>query len=302
MNKTFIKPNFFIVGAAKSATTSIYHYLSQHPDVFFPTLKEPKYFSAKYIKFPQTGPGDFEFTDKPTVKNLEDYLNLYQKASSQKIIGDASVDNLYYYQTAEDIKKFSPDAKILIILRNPVDRAFSHYSHFRRDGRESEDFGRALELEDRRIQMGFEFSWHYLRTGLYYQQVKKYLDVFDTNVKVLTFDDFNSNPDKFIKEICTFLALDYAQIKDINLIKHNKSGKSKISIISTLTNGSYPIKEFLKKILTFKQRSALKAFVNQINTETLPFDKIINKQLKEYFTDDIVKLEELLKIDLSSWK
>lgn len=296
------KPNFFIVGAAKSATTSIYHYLSHHSDVFFPTIKEPKYFSSKYISFPQTGPGDFEFTDNPTIKELDDYLALYKKAVGYKIIGDASVDNLYYYQTAEDIKRFSPEAQILIILRNPVDRAFSHYAHFIRDKRETETFKRALELEEFRMKSGYEFSWHYRKTGLYYEQVKNYLQVFEKNVKVVLFEDINSRPKEILEEICIFLGINYSEINSISFTKHNTSGNAKNKLLAYLVNSPNFLKKHLKKILPFRQRSILKAHFNQINNSSIHLENAVREELKLYFKEDIGKLQKLINLNLSHWQ
>lgn len=296
------KPNFFIVGAAKSATTSIYHYLSQHSDVFFPTIKEPKYFSSKYINFPQTGPGDYEFTDKPTIKELKDYLALYKKGVGYKIIGDASVDNLYYYQTAEDIKKFSPDARILIILRNPVDRAFSHYTHFIRDKRETETFKRALELEELRIKSGYEFSWHYRKAGLYYEQVKNYLNVFENNVKVVLFEDINNRPNEILEEICIFLDINYSEINNIRFTKHNTSGNAKNQLFAYLVNSPNFLKKHLKKLLPFRQRSTLKAYFNQINNSSIHLDNPVREELKIYFKEDVNKLQKLINLNLSHWQ
>jgi hypothetical protein len=118
------KPNLFIAGAAKSGTTSLCKYLSQHPEIFLCYPKEPRYFSSKYKNFPHNGPGDY-VADNFTIKEESKYIDLFKSIKHEKIIGEASLDYLYFSNSAYDIKKYSPNAKVIIILRNPIDRAFS---------------------------------------------------------------------------------------------------------------------------------------------------------------------------------
>ena len=116
------KPNFFIVGAPKAGTTSLYAYLSMHPEVFMPsTIKEPDYFSHKAILAQNL------YYNTTHVTNLEEYLDLFSLANGEKAIGEASVSYLYYQEAARNLYDFNPEARIIIILREPVERAFSHY-------------------------------------------------------------------------------------------------------------------------------------------------------------------------------
>lgn len=143
-------PNFFIVGAAKSGTTSLYHYLKQHPEIYMSPVKEPKYFLASINKFPHNGPGDIE-VDKKIIRTWDEYLKLFSNASVEKCIGEASCGYLYYCElVAPSIKRISPEAKIIIVLRNPVERAFSAYCYLFREGRETLSFEEALKIEEER--------------------------------------------------------------------------------------------------------------------------------------------------------
>jgi len=135
-------PNFFIVGAAKAGTTSLYNYLKQHPDIYMSPIKEPNYF-AKDIDinlfrkdYKKTALIDTQkYFSKPKLEELhlafitelEDYIKLFQKVSNEKVIGETSVSYLYSKVAAKEIKKLVPDAKIVIILRDPIERAYSHY-------------------------------------------------------------------------------------------------------------------------------------------------------------------------------
>ena len=127
-------PNFLVVGAGKSGTTSLYHYLKAHPGVFMSRIKEPGFIFAQFNKMPQSGVGDERQT---TVGSFSAYCRLFEDAEGKKAVGEASNDNLYHYERAIPyIKRFFGDIKIIIILRNPVDRAFSAYTYLLRDNRE----------------------------------------------------------------------------------------------------------------------------------------------------------------------
>lgn len=142
-----VLPNFLIVGASKSGTSSIYHYLKQHPDIFFSNKqKEGRYFSKMEGDFQD--PGDSKI-DATITKNLEQYQLLFDAYKNEKAIGDISPEYLYFYEKAiPQIKKDLGDiAKIIIILRSPVERAFSGFTHLKRDNRESLTFEEGLSLE-----------------------------------------------------------------------------------------------------------------------------------------------------------
>ena len=298
------KVNLFIVGAAKSATTSIYYYLSNHPEVFFPKLKEPRFFSSKYYSFPHKGNKDIEFTDRFIIRTLQDYENLYIGHKGEKIIGDASVDYLYIYQTAKDIHEYNPQSKIIIILRDPVQRAFSQYSHFVRDNRELETFEKALKLEEERIAMGYEFGWHYRKVGLYFEQVNEFIKTFEREkILILFFDDIEKDTRQTLEKICQFLDLDFSLIQNVKLMKHNTSGKSKSKLLNKLLFKHFGLKNFIKKIFPYGKLVYLKTLLNSLNTDkSFSNQELAISQLKKYFHEDIIKLEKLLNKDLSGWR
>ena len=138
-------PNFLIIGASKCVTTALYYYLKQHKDISFPTLKEPKYFSSIFQKFPHKGIGD-ESVDLYAIKSLKEYKKLFKKISNIRV-GEASPDTMYFYKdTIPKIKETLGDIPIIIMLREPVERAFSAYMYLRRDSREKLSFREALEI------------------------------------------------------------------------------------------------------------------------------------------------------------
>ena len=307
------RPNLFIVGIAKSATTSLYHHLKQHPDIYFPdkdlypdtlySLKEPRYFSHTYHTYPHTGPGDEKIIDRRTIKDLDTYLYYYTKSDGEKYLGDASADNLYYYETADDIFAFNPDAKIIISLRNPIDRAYSAYAHMRKGFRENLTFEKALMEEENRLEKNYEFLWAYKKCGLYYEGVKHYIDVFGReNVHIVLFDDMKSDIKRVLGNICSFLQIEAYPFPDTDRI-HNKSNAPKIGIKTTVYKTLFVDRglsnRIVKKLFSKETRRRIQLRYEQGKQETIK--KSTEEYLLDYYREDIEKLQELLGIDLSRW-
>lgn len=197
-----IWPNFFLVGAAKAGTTSIYAYLSQHPRVFFPTIKEPHFFT-------QVRPApELRFLIEAISKRTA-YLRLYAGAAGHEVIGDASPSYLWHPEVPQRIRAKVPRAKIAIILRDPVERAYSHYLMDFREGAQSRPFYEALLEDMKRADKGWGVSYLYYELGLYAAQLRRYLDAFKPEqVKVLMFEDFRRDPRVVLRELTGFLGID----------------------------------------------------------------------------------------------
>lgn len=294
------KPTFLIVGAAKSGTTSVYHYLKQHPQIFLPTPKEPKYVSSRFIQYPFRGPGD-DFIETTIAKTSEQYYRLFEGVKPEIAeIGDASADNLYYHEKAIPlIREEFGDPKILIFLRNPVQRAFSAYSHLIRESREKFTFMEALEMEEERIKQNYEFLWHYKKVGLYAPQVEAYLQNF-TSVKIFLFEDIINNKNKVIKEIFHFLGV-RADIEIEDEQVYNVSGRPKSRLLFQLLKYPNPIKNSLKLIMPAKMRQQFRRKVDNANLSKMKIDETSQKYLKEYYREDIRHLEKIINRELSAW-
>ncbi|MDP6150009.1 MAG: sulfotransferase, partial [Gammaproteobacteria bacterium] len=168
-------PTFLVIGAPKCGTTSLYHYLDQHPDVYLSPVKEPQYFAFAGQQLDFRGPG---VTINNAVTELADYRKLFSGASVEKAIGEASALYLSVPGTAERIRAQIPDVRLIAILRRPADRAFSSYMHLIRDDREPmRDFAAALAAEEQRIADNWGFLWRYKQLGRYYEQLKHYYDI-----------------------------------------------------------------------------------------------------------------------------
>jgi len=290
-------PDFLIVGAAKSGTSSVYHYLNDFSDIFMSEPKETRFITSQFLNLSFKGKGDKEVT-KRFVKTYKDFIKLFEKAPDNSVIGEGSPDNLYYYEEAiPKIKEILGDPKIIILLRNPVERAFSAYMHLILRQRESLSFKEAIELEKERIDKNYAFIWHYLKAGRYYNQVKAYKEGFP-NVKVVLFDDLKKEPVKIIKELRSFLNLEEIDFNFSNE-KFNQSGKPKYPYLrSFLIKRSY-LKKYVSFFLPTSIFTEMKNKVLEIEkTSLLEEDR---KYLEEYFKTEIINLQELTGRDLSHW-
>jgi hypothetical protein len=197
-----IWPNFFLVGAAKAGTTSIYAYLSQHPAVFFPAIKEPHFFT-------QVRPAPEQQFLIDAVSSRSRYLRLYVRAAGHGVIGDASPSYLWHPEVPRRIRAAVPQAKIVIVLRDPVERAYSHYLMDYREGAQNKSFFEALVEDMRRSRKGWGVSYLYYELGLYAEQIERYFETFKLErVKVLMFDHFRRDPGATLREVAGFLGID----------------------------------------------------------------------------------------------
>ena len=225
VESTSKEPNFFIVGAPRAGTTSLWQYLRQHPDVFMPPnelTKEPGHFC------------EFIPPWAPYFVHLEEYLKIFAPANGQRAIGEASTGYLWSRQAAGRIRGRYPRARIIVMLRNPAGRAFSHYRLLCELGFErSKTFERALSVEDERFaryEQGGPLSldpfWYcasfYYRLGLYADQIPRYLALFPRDrIHFVLFEDLNRRPVETTREVFQFLGVDPSFEPDIKV--HNKS-------------------------------------------------------------------------------
>ena len=196
-------PNLLIVGAAKSGTTSLHNYLNQHPSVFMCSPKEPHFLINKDIGEQRIPNG---------VLSVEDYKFLFKGSSTKKYRGESSVMYLSFPEFAiKNINKYlSKDVKIIIMLRNPVDRAYSGYQHVRRyNFMESLSFEKALDQSENRYHNTSNMTpaSRYLELGMYFEQVKRFIEEFD-NVHVIIYDDYKNDFSSEIDNVFKFLDVD----------------------------------------------------------------------------------------------
>ena len=289
--ETVKKPNYILLGAAKSATTTIYDVLRQNSNVFAPQFKEPHFFNIN---------DNYE-------KGFSWYLNTYYKNSiDSKVVIDFTPTYLYSKKSAERIfNNLGKDVKFIVILRDPVDRAFSHYLHSKRDGHEKEDFESAIKLEQKRLSEYMldndfvsELRFSYISQGLYYKMIKSYLKFYDLNdFLIINFDkEISNNMEVALERISKFLDIEIKN--ELSKIHSNKSGVSKSHIINKLILRENIFRRFFKKIMPYNFRQIIKNKIRNLNKQDTIYTPL-NSDVKRgifsvYFEEDVAQLEKLL--------
>jgi Sulfotransferase domain len=291
--KSNIFPNTFIVGAAKAGTTSLYSYLSHHRDVYMSPIKEPHYFSKispeksqRYILNP--------------INNRDEYVQLFENVRHQKIVGEASSSYLSEPDVPFRIKSAVPNARIIILLRDPIERAYSHYLMDVRNGLQTRDFYTAINHDYHRRSKGWGVSHMYVELGLYTQQIYRYYNVFNKNqIKILLFDCLVSKPFELLTELSLFLDINPDEFLDIDYSKkHNSFYELKLKGMN-FTNNLLKLNKIGRKYLPAYLRKFLKsAFYS--NEKKPPIDKRAKKFLEEIYRFEFEELEFISgsKLDL----
>ena len=297
-------PDFLIVGAARSGTTFLYNYLRQHPQVFVPTVKEPE-----FLAFGE-GLTCFSYPKREIHWKLAAYTSLFERAKEDQVIGEVSPIYLYLHQkTIRNIKKYFEhwrNIKIVIMLRNPVERTWSHYLFHKLRFEETLDPKSAFDLSIRRQRM--RDNWHpwydYIGYSLYYQQVKNYLDNFPY-VKVCLFEDLRDHADGLMKDIFTFLEVDDSFTSSIALNK-NPSGSPKFKLFYKYLmrlNHSNSLFCFMKSFLPWEIRRRALDTINlqDFDTKVPQISKDTASYLRRLYREDVLTLQNLVGRDLSTW-
>lgn len=292
-------PNFLIIGAAKAGTSSLYYYLKQHPQVFMSAIKEPKFFALEGEPLDYKGPD--QGINKNSVNNIDDYQKLFEGATNELAIGEASPMYLTSHKAPENIKRYIPNVKLIAILRNPVDRAFSSYTHLIREDLETLPFEAAIEAEPKRIADKWSHLFYYTQNGYYASQIKSYLDMYDhENIKVYLYEDLVKDTPKLVDELYEFLQIDRGFSPDLS--KRNVSGVPKSRLVHNMFRKDNILKDSLKLFLPKEMRRQVAEKVLRKNLGAKPkLEAPMRRQLISLYRDDITHLQDILHRDLSDW-
>jgi len=312
-------PNFFVLGAAKCGTTALYHYLKQHPQIFMCPIKEPGFFALTQIESEFQQVLDHapkaciqESTERyqwfmKKVRDLAAYSALYDGVANETAIGEASPFYLYWPGTAKCIRQYVPDAKLIAILRDPVERAYSAFAHYTRLGIEPfADFRRALRAEDITKRNPCWGHRHYLRQGFYAEQLKPYYATFDrSRIKVYLYDDLKADAAGLMQDIYRFLEVDDTFVPQV-AVKHNVGKFPERKALHSLLSKSNPVRKILKPFLPAKMRAKMREFARHLRNRNMRGAKPglspeIRRELLTVFRDDILQLQDLIQRDLSGW-
>ncbi len=301
-------PDFLVVGAARSGTSTLCSLLESHPRVFLSAKKEPMFFAVyghnrHYLDIRTRRPVNF------VVDQLDDYIRLFRAARRDQLLGEGSTWYLYFFQeTIKNIRLIygqkASAVKIFVVLRNPMDRAWSHYLFHKRNGEESMPFERAIQKDviQERQEKHFLPGYDYLGFGRYSSPVKAYQEAFP-HVKVLLFEDLVKHNRAVMDEAFDFLGLP-AFGRPSSQVKLNVAGKPKNPLFASLGKLVYQpnaFKAFFKIFLPFRTRARWKYRLSRVLFTAEPMPRPIREKLKEVYREDICALSCLIGRDLNSW-
>lgn len=311
-------PDFFLVGAAKSGTTALYHLLGRHPGIFLSPIKEPNHFCTdirpeqfsrayalhekrkrldldRYLAGPMEERHFDYFVTKP-----QQYAALFRDAGDAQAVGEMSNSYLFSKVAAKNIRKAIPHARILMLLRNPVDRLFSHYLANLRDGKTRRSLADEIRHDRGLPRKGWWISHNYCETGMYCEQVRRYTDVFPPGqVKIILYDDFVADPVATMKGIFRFLSVDAGADVDFTG-RYNEALEPRSPALLYLATRS-GLKQALFRLVPRRLAPRIKrAFFKRDVTLTMPPETAVH--LQAFYRSDIECLERLAGLDLGRWK
>lgn len=277
----------------------MHEFLRQHPEIYLPEKKEIHFFGT-------------DLFSPHYCRDRKQYLDLFAAASDEKRVGEASVWYLYSKLASREIKEFNPDASIIIMLRDPVDMAYSLHGHrLYINSEDIEDFGEALAAEEDR-KAGLRLPANpYPVAGLYYrevarytEQVKRFLDAFGREqVKIILYDDFKIDPAGVSQELFSFLNVSAPYPVEVSVINASKRIRNR-RLASFLDPPPALVSKVGRMLTSAERRRQLFQSVRELNTEHAPRQPLppeLRRQLQLEFAPDVERLSELLGRDLSHW-
>ena len=310
-------PNFFLVGAPKAGTTSLYSYLDQHPQIFMSPMKEPHYLADEvrlgnftdelrrreeprlaglraYLDGPMTTKFSTGF-----VTEFADYLKLFQDSTTEPVLGDASVCYLWSPTAPGNIARMCPEAKILMVLRDPADRAYSQYLQLLTFSKAFLSFRDYVNAGLRSTSTLMGPLYPFLCLGQYYGQVKRYLQQFPREqIQILFYEDFLRDAPGMLENIFKFLGVDSDFVPDMKE-RHMLANVPRSYVLHRLTG---PVARWspLRQISPSRLRSSLKRLLFRPR-ESMTMDPRDRAFLVDFYREDIGNLSGLLDRDLSAW-
>ena len=295
-------PTFLIIGAGKSGTTSLHNYLNQHPEVYMCPVKETNFFELEgedpesIEPFPQS------------VTKWEEYVKLFEQAGTAKAIGETSPMYLYGKRSPENIHRYLPRVKLVVILREPTSRLYSRYLHLARDGRlPTPNFRDALD----RSNTDWWTRNDLVQEGFYHKHLSRYFKIFPKEqIKVFLYDDLLKNSGRVMHELFKFIEVDETFVPNMQ-VRYNLSGKPRNRLINALIGADGMMIKSAKAVVpelvkTLKSYTTSHNIVQRIRIMNLDRPAVSAEERRrfyqEIYADEIAKLEKLINRDLSKWK
>jgi hypothetical protein len=299
-----VLPNFLVIGAAKCGTTALDRYLGEHPQIYMSPVKELNFFALEGMDC-EVFKSNFAAEEKlPNfINKISDYQRFFDNATNEIAIGESSPLYLLHPGASQNIQRYIPDVKLIAILRDPVERAYSDFLFNVGRGTENiNNFSEALAAESQRINENYWFRWHYKERGFYYRQIQRYFKLFShTKIKVYLHEDLKDNPLTTLQDIFRFLGVDDAFMPDLSQ-KHNVTYVPQNRLIDRMLDPRQKISYRLRKFLPLSFRKTIKNRVKSLNRKPIPtLPPHVRQQLVEEYQEDILKLQDLIQKDLSHW-
>ena len=274
-------PNFLLVGATKAATTWLYQRLNEHPEVYVPSLKEVNYFSRRYDQGEQW------------------YLSFFEDVKDEKAIGELSPSYFTSVEAPDRIYALNPEMRLIFMLRNPIQRAYSHYCMELRYNTVSEDIDREFDPESIIVQ-----------ESLYYQQISKYLKIFpQENLKFIIYEDIQTNPKQVLTDLYGFLGVD-TDFEDPDLYRQSYAKQPRqrfeklytflVAIYRWLNNNN----ELGRRVLSILKDKGFNDQFHHLNSTDKAYPQLSatkKQELIEFYQEDIKQLSQFLNRDLTHW-
>jgi hypothetical protein len=293
-------PTFLVAGGARCGTTGLVEGLRQHTDVAVIEPKEPHYFAFHRIGAAFTAPGDEHTINKVSVTDLDRYLSLFPRAKPDgtpyAALGEGSVSTLYYFEESiPEIQRLNPAMRIVVLLRDPVERAHSAYGYMRARGLEpEEDFLTAVQLEEDRKAAGWHHIWHYTSMSRYADSLTAFAEAFTSEqLGVWFYDDLNRDYATTVAEVLTHVGVPAAAADVPPVPRVNVSGQPRSQVASQLikrATANPTVRTAVKRVTSYRLREAVRR--HTLRSDDLPSGA--REQLGPLFADDLARLQTLL--------
>ncbi|MEM9024045.1 MAG: sulfotransferase, partial [Bacteroidota bacterium] len=277
-------PDFVVAGVARSGTTSLYRYLQEHPEIHLPG-KETFFFNA--ASSVGEGHGQPHLPRAGKIRDPEQFRAHYARPNDQRLVGEVATGYLFDHAHAVPaILETLGDIPILLLLRNPIERAYSCYWHLSKNTRESLPFEAALEQEAARTEQGWDFMYRYRAAGLYTAGVRAFQQHF-SRVGVYLYDDLKQDPMGLMRDLYAFLGVDPTFAPSASTV-HNASGEVVNPGLQQLITRPNPVKRLLRPLwrlfLSEEKRQRVRDGLKQRNLRPAPpMHPDTHRELAEYF-------------------